>query len=270
MVNDVTAINPELPPPVPEKRVWGGWATFGLGIVILMIYGIVQTVVALVGLVVLWLQRASFSGVPYDDLVNGVMDVFRGNMGLLQSLATIISGIAGIGLVALFIKARGRAGFAEYLGLRRFRAREMLLVFVIVIIFLALSAGLSFWTGADDQGNVMVDIYNSSVWPPLLWIAVVVFAPAFEEVFFRGFLFEGFRQSPVGSAGAIIFTSVAWALLHALQYGLVTLASIFILGVVMGVVRLKTKSLWNTIVMHALVNIVGMLEIALNIDKLFR
>jgi len=57
------------------------------------------------------------------------------------------------------------------------------------------------------------------VWVPLFGIAAVVFAPLFEEGFFRGFLFVGFKQSRLGSFGTILITSAAWAALH-IQYDL--------------------------------------------------
>ena len=36
-----------------------------------------------------------------------------------------------------------------------------------------------------------------SPWPPMLWIAAVIFAPVSEEVFFRGFVYQGLAQSLV-------------------------------------------------------------------------
>jgi uncharacterized protein len=270
MVSDEYLINPE-PPPPPEKRVWGGWATAGLGAAILFFYFVVQTVVALVGLVALWFsQNNVLSDVPYDSLSKRIMDVFWNNIGLLQSIATIVSGIAGVGLIILFIKARGRAGVAEYLGLRKPHARDILFVIPAVALYIGLSFGLDQGTGGGNGNGIIDQIYKTSVWPPLMWIAVIAFAPAFEEVMFRGFLFEGFRQSGVRAAGAILITALTWSLLHIVQYGIFTVTAIFILGIVMGIVRLATKSLWNTIIIHALVNTVGMLGLAGILDKAFR
>ena len=41
--------------------------------------------------------------------------------------------------------------------------------------------------------EIMVEVYDTSEWPALLWVVIIIFAPVIEEVFFRGFLFEGFR-----------------------------------------------------------------------------
>jgi uncharacterized protein len=269
-MNDITIINPELPaPPLPEKRVWGGWATAGFGAVVLSAFFIVQSVAVIITLLpdIISLFK-DLPGQGYSDYMNRLAEIFP-HLGLAQSIATILSGIAGVGLIIVFIKLRRRAGIMEYLALPKITSKGVLQAIGIVVAYLVLSAGFNIWMGRTEGEQIMVDIYKTSVWPPLFWIAVIIFAPAFEEVFFRGFVFEGFRQSRMGAAGAIIITSVAWALLHALQYNLFDVGSILILGIVMGVVRLKTKSLWNTLIMHAMINLAATLELALNLDKYF-
>ena len=269
MMNDTPAIMPELQPPPPQKRVWGGWATAGFGAVIMLVFFIVQTVVIIVALFINGIPDFSqlSPNMTYNDILNSMTEIFD-NLGLSQSIATIVSGIVGIVLVFVVIKVRQRAGIWEYLGLDKISLKGILGAVAIVAAFYALTFGINYFTGGTDTEAVMNDLYASSVWPALFWIAVVVFAPAFEEIFFRGFLLEGFRQSRIGSFGAIIVTAVVWAMLHAFQYSLVNVAWILVLGIIMGIVRVKTKSLWNTIVMHMLINTVGMIEIAVNAGKL--
>lgn len=48
---------------------------------------------------------------------------------------------------------------------------------------------------------------------PLLVLAAVVLAPVAEEVFFRGFIFGGLKNS-IGFSGAAIFSSLLFALVH--------------------------------------------------------
>ena len=102
--------------------------------------------------------------------------------------------------------------------------------------------------------------------PALIWIAVVIFAPVFEEIFFRGFLFAGFRNSRVGIIGAILLTAVLWALLHATQYGIWELLVIFGLGVAFGVARWKTNSLFASLSMHSMWNLIAMVQTLLYIQ----
>jgi len=277
MTSEMPGLNPEMYPPVTpgipapppvEKRVWGGWATAGFGAVILFAFTIVQTVV-----VIICLLANGFSGFmqhsvsEYSDIIDMMVDLFP-NLGLAQSLATIFSGIAGVGLVIAFIKVRERAGIAEYLCLPKISIKGIFLSAVVVIGFLAASVAMNYFLKTTENEQIMYDLYETSVWPALFWISVIVFAPVFEEVLFRGFLFEGFRQSRLGAIGAISITSVFWALLHAFQYSLINVGWILFMGIVIGIVRLKTKNLWNTIIIHALVNAVATIEIAFNIDRL--
>jgi membrane protease YdiL (CAAX protease family) len=135
----------------------------------------------------------------------------------------------------------------------------------IAAVFVALEALVSvYWGVGEDSTNIMTDIYDTAVWPVLLWIAIVAFAPFFEEPLIRGFLFEGFRRSRFGLVGAIFLTSLIWTCLH-IGYNMYSLGAIFCFGLVLGAVRYKTGSLWSTVLMHAFNNAVGMALIAFNI-----
>ncbi|MFT6390051.1 MAG: membrane protease YdiL (CAAX protease family) [Cellvibrionaceae bacterium] len=50
------------------------------------------------------------------------------------------------------------------------------------------------------------------VW--LLWIALIIAAPLFAEVFFIGFLLSGFSSSFMGSTAALNITSALWAVIR--------------------------------------------------------
>ena len=95
-----------------------------------------------------------------------------------------------------------------------------------------------------------------------VWIGlfvIVVVAPLSEELLFRGFIYGGLAQSIIGPLGAILTTSVIWAALH-IQYTWLIIMQIFLYGVVFGVVRWKSGSLWPPIISHCLNNlIVGVL-----------
>jgi uncharacterized protein len=90
----------------------------------------------------------------------------------------------------------------------------------------------------------MVHVYETASVAPLLWVALIAAAPLFEEVFFRGFLFEGFQHSKLGPIGTVWLTSLGWTVLH-LQYGTYELGTIFVLGILFGVARLKTRSIYH-------------------------
>ena len=86
----------------------------------------------------------------------------------------------------------------------------------------------------------------------------------FEEIFFRGFLFQGIRYSRLGPIGAIGITSFFWAAIH-LQYDIYGIATIFALGILFGIARLKTGSIHLLMVMHSLASLVATIEMVLSV-----
>jgi membrane protease YdiL (CAAX protease family) len=79
---------------------------------------------------------------------------------------------------------------------------------------------------------------------------IVVIAPVVEEMLFRGVILGGFadRYRP---ATAVLTTALVFGIVHLNPYQFV---SALILGVVLGWVFLKTRSLWPCIFAHALFN----------------
>jgi membrane protease YdiL (CAAX protease family) len=244
--------------------LWGAWATIGLGLAIGLLFLAAQTVV-LMGFLVAKLAKG-----PISDLVDYVQGM--ASNGLVVSLSTIVSAIAGASLIILFVRIRGNKNVSQYIGLRRISKKTVVIILAVFILSFAGITGLETLynaltgiTSADSvNSNFMIDTYNSAGWLPLLWVAVVLFAPMFEEAFFRGFLFAGLEHSRIGAVGTIILTSLVWASLH-LQYDIIGMTTIVILGVVMGVVRYKTRSLWSTILMHSLWNFVALFGTALSL-----
>ena len=92
---------------------------------------------------------------------------------------------------------------------------------------------------------------GSLIW---LWLALVVAAPIGEEVLFRGFMFRGFVHAPRDAVPSIVLISLIWSLLH-IQYDLLDITEIFVLGLLLGVVRWSTGSTTLTILLHAVYNL---------------
>jgi hypothetical protein len=157
---------------------------------------------------------------------------------------------------------------ATYLDLKPVGWKTILILLAVSIAFIVLAGVIGNYAGVEDTSDFQLDMYRTSVWPVLLWIAVVIFAPLFEEVLFRGFLFQGFQHSRVGVIGAIILTTLPWALLH-VQYELFHIGSIFVLGLIYGFIRYKTKSLWSTLYMHTFNNLAAMILTALQIHGIW-
>lgn len=244
----------------PEERIWGPWATAGFGVVIIFAFFMVMLVI--VGIIAVWLmvsQGAMLSD-PQD-----AMDLVMGRLGLLIAVGGIGSYTVGVLLILAVIKVRRGKSIGDYLGLKRVGWKAVLLCLLITAVYLVLVDVIATLTGIQDEDTgILIDAYNTSVWPALFWIAVVVFAPIFEEPFARGFLFEGFRRSSLGLTGAVVLTSLVWTALH-VGYSWYSLGAIFVFGIILGFVRYRTRSLWSTVIMHAFYNAVGVTLIALNL-----
>jgi membrane protease YdiL (CAAX protease family) len=135
---------------------------------------------------------------------------------------------------------------------------------------LALAAGLGLWIASLG----LIEL-QYAVWPPAegyleafrrlhdalrprnaldaLWSAIAIAAaPAlFEETTVRGVLLPSLR-SWLGGVGAVLGSAVAFALMHADPY---RFAFTFAVGAALGLLRLRTGSLWPAILAHATLNL---------------
>lgn len=253
-------MQPEIVPPAPENpekivKFWGFWPTIGFGLAIFAVYFIAQSVVAAIFAIIYALRElASNPAIDASQLIKSLS-----SNGLLVAIAVIVSGIAGVGFIILFIKIRKGITISEYLELRPVGKRTIFILLAVVVGLLFISTGFDRVVKESQNTAFMVDVYKTSLWPPLLWIATVIFAPVFEEGFFRGFLFVGLKESILGPIGTIILTALVFASLHALQYDAYGVATVFVLGIVFGIVRYKTGSLWSTMLLHSIWNLFGMI-----------
>lgn len=88
-------------------------------------------------------------------------------------------------------------------------------------------------------------------------ICVVVLIPIFEEIFFRGLIFNELRKNI-----SLLFSIVIQALIFALAHGNVKQgAYAFVLGIITAVAYTWTKSIWSNIAIHITFNLFGSIPI---------
>jgi len=83
----------------------------------------------------------------------------------------------------------------------------------------------------------------------------ILFAPLFEELFFRGFLYPVLARR-FGMRVSIVLTAVAFAAIHAsqLRYNWAPVLVIFLVGLALTTVRALKKSVACTVLMHMAYN----------------
>ena len=104
--------------------------------------------------------------------------------------------------------------------------------------------------GIDTQGQAIFDIFSSLESPIWLILAAVVVAPLVEEIFFRGFLFQGFRKK-YGWVSAMLLSSAIFAAAH---LDLASLIPTFVFGIVLTYVYHRSNSVWPGVFLHFLIN----------------
>ena len=90
----------------------------------------------------------------------------------------------------------------------------------------------------------------------LLFIAVVILAPLGEEVVFRGFLQQTLEKQWKDITQAILFTALIFSLIHMNPYWFI---QIYFLGVILGFLAWKTKSIIAPLILHSLNNSMALL-----------
>jgi len=227
-------------------RPWGFWAT--------------------IGWTALWLAVFLGTGVFFFSialtvmLVTGMVSEVHEAAGDLAANGLLL-GVVAIGQTPIMLALTAllawiRMPMGEYLGLGRPTYRAAV-VGLLALLGLMVGQDLLAWSlGRPIVAEFMLTAYRTAGFLPVLVVALLVAAPVVEEVFFRGFMYKGLAASKVGVVGAILVTSLVWAGIH-LQYDWYGKGVIFALGLFLGLVRWRTKSVMLPILLHGMMNAVA-------------
>lgn len=113
------------------------------------------------------------------------------------------------------------------------------------------------WDRLRPESNVPESLFDQPSVLPLTIFMVVIVAPFTEEMFFRGFLFNGLRRL-LTTPGAALLSGAMFGAIHVTQASLVGVAIPFtIIGFLFAMLMARTGSLWNAIVVHLVFNLIG-------------
>lgn len=108
--------------------------------------------------------------------------------------------------------------------------------------------------GYDTQGDEIIKLFELLETPVWFFLVGAVLAPLVEEIFFRGFLFQGFRAR-YGWVSSMLLSSAIFAIAHLDPASLIPT---FILGNLLAYLYHRTNSVWPGVIMHVLVNTFGL------------
>jgi uncharacterized protein len=175
---------------------------------------------------------------------------------LAQSAAVVLLELAYL-LPVVIIFAWRRIDW-RHLGFRRFAWNTLSIGCGLLIgsyIIIILHNALLYLLGVDTQGENIMRLFAELDSPVWFFIVGAVFAPLVEEIFFRGFLFQGFRAR-YGWVTAMLLSAAIFAVAH---LDLVVLIPTFILGCLLAYVFHRSNSIWPGVMLHFLVNSFGLL-----------
>ncbi|MBI3709228.1 MAG: CPBP family intramembrane metalloprotease [Proteobacteria bacterium] len=239
-----------------RPRIWGPFATLLWSALVILLFVVAQIVCVI-------FYIAAGRGTPAPTEISGIVTSLAED-GELLSLSTFATTLVTAAAVTAIIKLRRGSDLKDYLGLVLPGRRQLWQWVAAIIAFNALSDLLSIAVGKPLVPEFLLNAYSSSESTWAFWAAVVIAAPLGEELLFRGFLLRGLSASRLGAYGAVVATSVAFALMH-VQYDFYGIATVIVLGLFLGMARIKTGSIFLAMIMHALANLEATAEAALSL-----
>ena len=180
--------------------------------------------------------------------------------GLFLSLATLATAVVCVPFVG-FLVGRRESDPWHFLALRWVGARSIAIWVLVMAALVVVLDTVTVAIGRPLVPEFMVENYVSARHPAVLLVALALAAPLFEEIFFRGFLLSSLTSAGVPAIVSAILSSLAWAMVH-LQYDLLDIATIFVMGLLLAAVRFRTHSIAPCLAMHSLVNVIAFCEVA--------
>lgn len=238
---------PDYPYPTAEAKPWGLLATCGLAAIVWYTLELLQAAMG-------YSLGQVLTGFKLIDPGESLQAI---SFALITCFTTVLCGALVFAAAALKIEMLPR----DYLALGPVPA-ALTARWLIAMAVIVLQADLVLYLVKGELLPAQwVEVYRSVNSPVLFWFALVVATPIFEELLFRGFIFAGIRASWLGDVGAVLITAIAWTAIHQ-EYDPLEFVLIFIVGVVLGIARLRTGSVLVTIAMHMLHNLISAGEIA--------
>ena len=232
---------------------WKFWGTTLWGLLVAGIFVLVQTLTVF-GVVALRYDVHSEAELAqlYFSLAQD---------GSVLAVATFVTTVLGCGLIAGIVKLKKQSVLKDYLAIHAVPVKTMLGWLGLLAGLIVLADAITVLLGRPIVPDFMSEVYATArpVW--MLWVALLIAAPVFEETFFRGFLFRGFESSFLGTIGTVVVTAGLWSLMH-VQYDAYGMSIIFCLGLLLGLARARTRSLLVPLGLHSAANLVATLETA--------
>lgn len=165
----------------------------------------------------------------------------------MQIQIALLVNLLSLPLIVGMVKSKRGSVWRDYMAWRGVGVGRLVLWVIICLVSVFAMSVVHQALGWRESGFMgELALTHSPLW---MIASVVVVAPIFEEMVFRGFVYSGFERR-LGAIPAVLLSSALFTVLHG-QYNVYELTQIFVLGMVLGLARMRTQSLLTPIVMHA-------------------
>ncbi|GHO45616.1 type II CAAX endopeptidase family protein [Ktedonospora formicarum] len=255
----------DIQPPIPQEQDVAPWTLNEV------MYGVVLTAIIWLIAAVLLSTYSSHAASITNSPVKAI---------LVFLLSALVEGAFVVApLVIAWRAARAREGASRWrvalrgLGFRRFNVPKsiiaiigfFLLIYLVNFIYQLLITTFHLPIQTNDQY-----ILERGRLDPLTTYATllagVLTAPLCEEIFFRGMLLGGLRRS-MPDAPAVIISAFVFALAH---FDIGSFAVLLVIGLILGYLRCRTRSIWPSIGLHLLNNGYSSLLIVLALNNFIK
>jgi membrane protease YdiL (CAAX protease family) len=224
-----------LPPPEPRFPAWSGWDVLA----VLVFTTVAIFVFSLIALIIAG-ALLGYRGMPIHDLATNASVV----VGAQAAAYPVV-----LLFIFLLVRTRSHESFGKAIEWNwpGILAPGFLLgggVFALVIESLSRYLPIPKSLPMDNYFHDATSAYMMAAFG-------ITLAPLLEELFFRGLLYPMLRRW-FGLVVAVVLTAVAFASIHGAQlgYAWAPVLSIFVVGVVFTVVRVRMKSVASSFLMH--------------------
>lgn len=227
----------------------------------------VKDLIALMGFILLFAAMTLYSGLPL------LLETYWSKGG--HFIWVPIHGLLCLTLIALIARHRRQGPSAIGLGKTALLRVFLGTLAAVPLCFLAgaisnmaftVASGGDFASFARERGqffDVVADL-------PIGWVVPLsVFVGIYEEIVFRGFMLSRLRALAGSNVGPVIISALIFGALHFSQ-GLVGMCQTAAVGLVLGTVAVRTRSIWPCILAHTTIDTISLLFAVIFNDDLQR
>jgi len=202
----------------------------------------------------------NFFGIAALHVVNRHYDAvqFAAIFGARETIALIVLG--------LLAKRYLNASWSD-LGLRNFRWQHVAIGVVLGLIagFAAASLAYAIDRGQYDDIVIRAAAAGSAPWRIVIVVIVAIFSPFVQELVFRGLLLQGLLQR-TNAVVAVAASAAAFGAAHSWN-GTASVVSASALGLVLGAMFVRLRSLTAPIAAHIAINAFASMPILLTLSQ---